>query len=73
MQFLTAFLDEADGALDPEARMLYLRMLEAAHREAGRFQTILISHSTEIQAMVERVINVADLTARETASMEAVA
>lgn len=73
VQFLNVFLDEADGALDPEARMLYLRMLEAAHREAGRFQTILISHSTEIQAMVERVINVADLTARETASMEAVA
>lgn len=63
VQFLTVFLDEADGALDPEARMLYLRMLEAAHREAGRFQTILISHSTEIQAMVE-VVNVADLGPR---------
>jgi len=63
-RFQTVFLDEADGALDPEARMLYLRMLEAAHREAGRFQTILISHSTEIQAMVD-VIDVASLGARK--------
>ncbi len=64
MRFLTVFLDEADGALDPEARMLYLRMLEAAHRESGRYQTIIVTHSTELQASVERVINVADLGPR---------
>ena len=64
-QFLTAFLDEADGALDPEARMLYLRMLEAAHRESGRYQTILVTHSKELQAMVERTIDVARLGPRE--------
>jgi len=72
-RFQTVFLDEADGALDPESRMLYLRMLEAAHREAGRFQTILISHSTEIQAMVEQVINVADLRGRPEQGEEAAA
>ena len=72
-RFQTVFLDEADGALDPESRMLYLRMLEAAHREAGRFQTILISHSTEIQAMVEQVINVADLRGRAEQGEEAAA
>jgi DNA repair exonuclease SbcCD ATPase subunit len=39
-------------------------MLEAAHREAGRFQTILITHSTELQAMVETIIDVAELRGR---------
>lgn len=63
-EFLTIFQDEADGALDPSARMSYLRMLEAAHAASGRYQTILISHSTEIQSMVERVITIADLAGR---------
>jgi exonuclease SbcC len=61
VQFLTCFQDEADGALDPEARMQYLRMLEAAHRESGRYQTILITHSRELQAMVSQVIDVTAL------------
>ena len=68
-----AALDEADGALDPEARMLYLRMLETAHRESGRFQTILITHSTELQAMVARTIDVAALEARTSEIKELVA
>jgi len=42
-------------------------MLDAAHESSNRYQTILISHSTEIQAMVERVINVSDLNGGETA------
>lgn len=62
-QFLTTIMDEADGALDPSARMAYYRMLLAAHAESGRFQSILISHSTEIQSMAE-VIRVADLPSR---------
>jgi len=65
VQFLTAFQDEADGALDPEARMQYLRMLEAAHRESGRYQTILITHSKDLQAMIQNIINVEDLDARD--------
>jgi len=65
VRFGTVFLDEADGALDPESRIRYLRMLEAAHVEAGRYQTIIVTHSTELQAMVERTINVADLGPRE--------
>lgn len=65
IKFQTVFLDEADGALDPDMRMKYLRMLEAAHREAGRFQTILVTHSVELQAMVSQIINVADLGPRK--------
>lgn len=67
VRFQTVILDEADGALDPEARMLYLRMLDAAHREAGRFQTILITHSKELQAMVETVVDIGALGPRESA------
>ena len=70
-KFLTAFLDEADGALDPEARMQYLRMLEAAHRESGRFQTILVTHSSELQAMVGMVIDVAKLEGRKSEAVAA--
>ncbi len=65
IRFLTVFQDETDGALDPEARMNYLRMLEAAHDESGRHHTILISHSTEIQAMVSQTIDVWALEARK--------
>ncbi len=63
-KFLTIFSDEADGALDPAAREAYFRMLEKAHEEAGRYQTIIITHSREIQAMVSQIISVADLAAR---------
>jgi DNA repair protein SbcC/Rad50 len=72
-QFRTVFLDEADGALDPEARMSYLRMLEAAHRQSGRYQTIIITHSRELQAMVGQVIDVTALAAREEKKEEAAA
>ena len=56
LQFLTVVLDEADGALDTEARMRYLRMIEAAHRESGRYQTIIITHSLELQSMASTCI-----------------
>jgi len=56
-QFLTVFLDESDGALDPEAKAHYFRMIEAAHQEAGRHHTILITHSEDIQEMIgQRIV-----------------
>jgi exonuclease SbcC len=73
IEFRTCFLDEADGALDPEARQQYLRMLEAAHRQSGRYQTILISHSTEIQAMVDQKIDVTALPAPDSPTGKEVA
>jgi DNA repair exonuclease SbcCD ATPase subunit len=65
-KFTTAFFDEADGALDPEARERYFRMLEAAHAESGRRHTIVITHSREIQEMIEQRIVMDELVeARE--------
>jgi exonuclease SbcC len=64
-RFLTAFQDEADGALDPEARAAYFRMLEAAHRESGRVHTIVITHSESAQEMIGQRIVMRELGVRE--------
>jgi exonuclease SbcC len=55
-RFLTVFMDEADGALDPEARINYVKMIERAHQEAGRSHTIVITHSIEAQEMIGQKI-----------------
>jgi len=60
-QFLTVYQDEADGALDPEARSAYFRMLEKAHHEAGRYHTIIITHSLEAQEMIGQKIEMSKL------------
>lgn len=59
LRFLTVCQDETDGALDPEHREQYARMLEAAHTESGRVHTILITHSSEVQEMIGQRIEVA--------------
>jgi len=61
IQFRTVILDEADGALDHESRLRYLRMIDAAHRESGRYQTIIVTHSLELQEMADMSIAIADL------------
>lgn len=58
LKFLTVMQDESDGALDPERREQYARMLEAAHVESGRYHTIMITHSAEVQAMLSQRIEV---------------
>lgn len=65
IRFATAFLDEADGALDPIARQQYLAMLQAAHSESHRHHTIIITHSAELQAMIGQTIDVAALGPKE--------
>jgi len=55
-QFNTVFLDEADGALHPEAREEYLRLVQAAHEKSGRAHTIIITHSPELQQMIPQKI-----------------
>jgi exonuclease SbcC len=61
LRFLTAFQDEADGALDPEARHAYFAMLRAAHAESGRRHTIVITHSPEAQEAIPQRIVMAEL------------
>nr|BDD43752.1 hypothetical protein 12 [bacterium] len=57
--FKTVFKDESDSALDPGARQKYVAMLEAAHNESGRHQTILITHSQEAQEAIAQKIELA--------------
>jgi exonuclease SbcC len=61
IQYCTVILDEADGALDHESRLRYMRMIDAAHKESGRYQTIIVTHSLELQDMADMSIAIADL------------
>ncbi|WP_321991504.1 hypothetical protein [Marispirochaeta aestuarii] len=70
-KFLTAIQDEADGALDPAAKERYFRMLEEAHAESGRYQTLIITHSREIQEMIQQTINITSLEARRSEEVAA--
>ena len=69
-KFLTCFIDEMDGSLDPEARMKYFAMLEALHHESGRKHTIVITHSETAQEAIAQRIIMAEL-ARESAGRTA--
>ena len=60
-KFLTGCSDESDAALDPEARPYYVRMLERAHNESGRYQTVIITHSAEVQDMIGQQIKMSEL------------
>jgi exonuclease SbcC len=61
--FLTCFQDETDGALDSAAKTSYCRMLEAAHAESKLRNTIIITHSNEVKAMIEQKIDMEALAA----------
>jgi len=59
--FKTRFLDESDGSFDPDTRVQYLKMIEAAHNSCGASLTILITHSQEIRDLLTQKINMAEL------------
>ncbi len=63
-KFATLFSDEADGALDVDAKLAYVRMIETAYRASGCHQMILITHSPEIQEMVPQRIVMRELAGK---------
>lgn len=65
VRFLTGVQDEADGALDVNARVSYLRMIEDAHRRSGRRKTVIVTHSEALQAMIQTKVFVSDLGPRK--------
>ncbi len=65
IKFMTAFLDETDGALYPKDRQDYFRMLLEAHKESGRYQTFLTTHSPDIIAMAAVTLDVTVLGPRD--------
>ncbi|MCP4372987.1 MAG: hypothetical protein GY797_33505 [Deltaproteobacteria bacterium] len=56
LKYLTTFQDEADGALSPDKKHLYLRMIEAAHDETKRVHTIYVTHDQGIQELIKERI-----------------
>lgn len=68
-RFLTVSLDEADGQLDPEAKLKYFQMIEAAHAESGRRHTIIVTHSEAAQEMISQKIRMEDLQAAGVAEL----
>jgi len=64
-KFLTVFADEADGALDPEAKGRYVEMMKQAHVESGRRHTLIITHSPEAQEMIGQRIVMSELGLRK--------
>ena len=61
-KFLTVFQDEMDGALSHEKKVTFMRMVEAAHIEAERDKTILISHDLAIQEMIPQKVEITEIT-----------
>ncbi len=56
--FRTRLIDESDGSLDGALRPKYLKMVEAAHKQADSRLTILISHSQEIKDIAQQIIEI---------------
>ena len=54
--FRVRFADEADGALDSEARPKYVNMIKSAHNSGSSRLTVLITHSQEVKDMVSQSI-----------------
>ncbi len=48
----TKIMDEADGALDPERAMDYVRAVELAHERSGLNHTLIITHRPELQQSI---------------------
>ena len=61
LKFVTNFMDESDGALDADKKEQYLRMIEAAHVNAGRFQTIVITHDAGVQEILPATIRMEEI------------
>jgi DNA repair exonuclease SbcCD ATPase subunit len=54
--FRTRFMDESDGALDATGRVLYLKMIETAHKACNARLSVLITHSSELKEIIEQRI-----------------
>lgn len=56
-EYLTTFQDESDGALDPDNKQNFLRMLQESFRLGRRHFTFIITQSLEIWEQVEQRIH----------------
>ncbi len=55
-EYLTNFSDESDGALSPEKKQLYLKMLRESFILGNRYYTILVSQDSSIWKQIQQRI-----------------
>ncbi|MDD4292015.1 MAG: hypothetical protein PHX51_07270 [Clostridia bacterium] len=56
----TAFLDEADGALDIDNAYNYLQMISKAHELSGVYNTFIITHRPELLDFIPQQVKLSD-------------
>lgn len=62
-QYECLFSDEADGALDPEKKRQWARMMRAVLRLSGARRQLFITHSAEVRECADAVIDIAAMAA----------
>lgn len=60
-RYQTLFSDEADGALDPERKRMFVAMKREVLRVGGYEQEIFVSQTAELWSLADKVIDVAQL------------
>ena len=67
----TLFSDEADGALDPERKRMFMAMKREVLRLGGYRQEFFISQTPELAAMADAVIDLETFVGRAGAPADA--
>ena len=62
-RYQTLFSDEADGALDPERKRMFMAMKREVLRVGGYEQEIFVSQTAELWSLADKVIDMACLRA----------
>ena len=69
----TLFSDEADGALDPERKRMFIAMKREVLRLGGYRKEFFVSQTPELTAAADAIIDLDKLTAHQPVGMEAIA
>ncbi len=56
----TAFLDEADGALDLDNAFHYIEMIQRSHQMSGVYNTFIITHRPELLDFIPQQVKLTD-------------
>ena len=67
-RYTTLFCDEADGALDPDRKRMFMAMKREVLRLGGYEREFFVSQTPELTAMADAVIDLDALHTRASAS-----
>jgi exonuclease SbcC len=68
-RYTTLFCDEADGALDPDRKRMFMAMKREVLRLGGYERELFVSQTPELTAMADAVIDLDALQTRAPASL----